>query len=34
MRTLMEAKKTAIDWHREDIKAALAKKVGHCANSL
>ncbi|AJO90357.1 TPA: helix-turn-helix domain-containing protein [Haemophilus influenzae] len=26
MRTLMEAKKTAIDWHREDIKAALAKK--------
>ena len=22
----METKKTAIDWHREDIKAALAKK--------
>ncbi|SSZ29875.1 Uncharacterised protein [Aggregatibacter aphrophilus] len=28
----METKKTAIDWHREDIKAALAKKVGRCAS--
>ncbi|VEH67100.1 protein Ner [Rodentibacter pneumotropicus] len=26
MRELNETKKTAIDWHREDIKAALAKK--------
>ncbi|HHW7450613.1 helix-turn-helix domain-containing protein [Pasteurella multocida subsp. multocida] len=26
MRTLNETKKTAVDWHREDIKAALAKK--------
>ncbi|MCQ9121289.1 Nlp family transcriptional regulator [Rodentibacter pneumotropicus] len=26
MRELNETKKTAVDWHREDIKAALAKK--------
>ncbi|WP_308571101.1 transcriptional regulator [uncultured Haemophilus sp.] len=26
MSTLLSSKKTALDWHREDIKAALAKK--------
>lgn len=26
MRTFNDTKKAAIDWHREDIKAALAKK--------
>lgn len=26
MRTYKETKKAAVDWHREDIKAALAKK--------
>ena len=26
MSTLNNTKKTAVDWHREDIKAALAKK--------
>ena len=28
MRAINEAKKSALDWHREDIKAALAKKGG------